>query len=165
MRINDAIIEKSYVEEKEYTEEQIVRMGYERGYPEDFVDDTVLINSFELGEMKVNPEQEKKNGGTYYSSKCVLACYSDEYEVQIPFFIENFKNYNDKTGTLIVGGKNVLARLIKKLDTDETSETGKANRFEVNFEVLREVINETTDVQITVKEFVKSGGYTDYTIE
>lgn len=164
MNISDAIVSKSFVEEKEYTEEEIIRMGYEKSYAEDWVDDTITINKFELSDMRVNPEQEKKNGGSYYSSKCILACYNDDQEVQIPFFIENFKNYDEETGILVVGGKNVLARLVQKLD-DEGSLNNKPNRFEVKFEILQEVINSTTDVPITVKEFVKPGGYTDYTIE
>lgn len=161
-KLSDIIIEQSYVEEKEYTDEEIVRMSYGRAHAEDFVDDTITINTFELSEMKVNPEQEKKNGGTYYSAKCILACYCDDLEVQIPFFIENFKNYNDETGDLTVNRKNVLARLIQKIEPEHTRGN---NNFKVPFENLREIINETSDMPITIKEYVKNGGYKDYTIE
>ena len=161
MDLSDVIISQTYVEEKNYTEEEIVRMGYERSYPDDWVDDTITINKFDLSEMRVNPEQEKKNGGTYYSSKCILVCYSDEREVQIPFFIENFKNYNEDTDTLVVSGKNVLARLIRKIGDEENR---KNTRFELKFDSFREYVNGTEDVQISIEEYVKNGGYTDYTI-
>ena len=157
------IIEQSYVEEKEYTEEELIRMGYVKAAPEDWVDDTFTVNKFELSEMRVDSEKEKKNGGTYYSSKCILVCYNDEHEIQMPFFIENFKMYNDETDTLVVKGKNVLAKLIPKIKPDEVE--GDNNRFKLKFETLREIINETSDIPITIVEYVKYGGYKDYTIE
>lgn len=158
--IDDAILEESVIEEKELTEEEAIRMQYETAYPEDFVDDTITVNAFYLGEMKVEPEKPKKNGGSYYSSKCTLQCYNDELELRIPFFIENFKDYNPETDTLVVQGKNVLARLIGKLKGSEN----KSNRFVVKFEVIRSIINETEDLPITVKEIIKYGGYKDYTL-
>lgn len=159
--IDDAIIEESVIEEVELTEEEQIRMAYETSYPEDFVDDTITINQFYLGEMKVDPNKAKKDGGTFHSSKCVLQCYNDELEIRIPFFIENFKDYNSETDTLTVQGKNVLARLIGKIK----GENNPSNKFIVKYSIVREVINETTDMPITVKEVIKRGGYTDYTIQ
>ena len=158
--LDDAIIEESVVEEVELSDEEIIRMGYETSYPEDFVDDTITINQFYLGEMKVEPNKAKKDGGTFHSSKCVLQCYNDELELRIPFFIENFSDYNQETDTLVVQGKNVLARLVGKLK----GESNPSNRFVLNYSIIREVINGTSDVPITIKEVVKRGGYTDYTI-
>ena len=79
--------------------------------------------------------------------------------MKIPFFIENFKNYDKETDTLKVQGNNVLARLIKKL-------TGRGNnKFTVKFEDLRELINNTHDVKVTVKQITKYGGFKECTIE
>lgn len=158
--IDDAIIEEGFIEEVELSEEELIRMGYETSYPEDFVDDTIIINQFYLGEMKVDPNKPKKDGGTYYSSKCILQCYNDELEVRIPFFIECFKDYNPDTDTLKVQGKNVLSRLIGKLKDEDNPK----NKFVVKYDLIREVINDTTDVPITVRAVIKRGGYTDYTI-
>ena len=164
--INDAIIEESYVEEKEYTDEEQIRMAYNTSYPEDFVEDKIIINQFYLGEMKVDPEKKKKDGGTFKSNKCILQCYTDELELRIPFFIENFTNYNPETDTLIVQKDNVLARLIKKIKESEGEDLkdNPSNRFVVKYEVIREIINQTTDIEITVEEIIKRGGYKNYTI-
>lgn len=158
-RLNEGIIEESTIEEKELTEEEAIRMGYDNAYPEDYVDTPITINAFYLGEMNVDPAKPKKNGETYHSSKCVLQCYYDNDEIRIPFFIENFNEYNKETGNLVVSGKNVLARIIRKIKNTNS------NRFVVNYEILREVINETTDLPITIKEFIQYNGYKDYTIE
>lgn len=157
--IDDIIIEEEFIEEKEYTEEEQIRMGYASAYPEDYVDDTITINAFYLGEMDVNEHKEKKNGGEYHSSKCVLQCYNDAQEVKIPFFIENFKNYDKETDILKIQGNNVLARLIKKL------KDGDNNKFTVKFEDLRELINNTHDIEVTVKQITKYGGFKECTIE
>lgn len=159
--LDDAIIEESVVEEVELSDEEIIRMGYETSYPEDFVDDTITINSFYLGEMKVDPKKQKKDGGTFHSSKCVLQCYDDELELRIPFFIENFQDYNPDTDTLTVQGKHVLARLISKIK----GENNHSNRFVVKYGIIREVINDTKDMPITVKAIPRRGGYINYTIE
>lgn len=79
--------------------------------------------------------------------------------MKIPFFIENFKNYEKETDTLKVQGNNVLARLIKKL------KGGDNNKFTVKFEDLRELINNTHDIEVTVKQITKYGGFKECTIE
>ena len=79
--------------------------------------------------------------------------------MKIPFFIENFKNYEKETDTLKVQGNNVLARLIKKL------KGGDNNKFTVKFEDLRELINNTHDIEVTVTQITKYGGFKECTIE
>ena len=157
ININDAIIKEETI--KELSEEDKTRQNYESAFPEDYVDDTFNVTSFYLDEMRVDPHKEKKNGGTYYSSYCPLFCFDDENKLKMLFFIENFKNYNPSSGELTVRGDNVLARLIGKLK----GENNKSNKFIVNYEVLREVVNNTVGFPIMIEE-IERGDYVNYTI-
>ena len=159
--IDEAILEESYVEEVVLTEEERKRLEYDNIYPEALVEETIHIDAFYLHEMKVEKDKESKKGNIYTSSKCTLVCYTDEDKMRIPFFIENFKDYNPETGRLKVSGKNVLARLIKKIKGDSC----ESNSFVLNYEILREIINETTDIDITIEEIVGVDGFKNYTIK
>lgn len=76
--IDDIIIEEEFIEEKEYTEEEQMRMGYASAYPEDYVDDTITINAFYLGEMDVNEHKPKRMvenitvANVYYNATMML---------------------------------------------------------------------------------------------
>lgn len=158
--ITDAILEESVIQERELSEEEAKRYNYTRAYPEDYANDTFHVDMFSLSEMDHDSERKKKDGsGSYTSSRCMLDCYNDEYEVRMRFYIENFNNYNPETDTLIVQGKNVLARLIKKIRGTES------NRFKVTYETLIEVINDSSDIDITIEEYVENGEFVKHTIE
>ena len=156
-KYDDVVIESSYVEEKEHTEEEIKRWGYENTYLEDWVDDTLTINAFELSDMRVEQKTSKK-GNTYTSSKCILVGFCDEQEIKITTFVENFGKYDAEEDVLIVQGKNVLARLAQKL-LDSTD-----NRFKLNYSKFVELVNDTEDVTVTVRAYPQ-GEYLNYTIE
>lgn len=157
--ITDAIIEESVIVEREMSEDEAIRYNYERAYPDEYKDDVFHVDMFSLSTMDHDPNRPKKNSeGTYTSSRCMLDCYNDEMELKMRFFIENFNNYNPETGSLILQGKNVLARLVKKIRGTDS------NRFKVNYDTLVEVVNNTHDLDITIKEYVRND-YPDYTIE
>lgn len=156
-KYDDVVIESSYVEEKEYTEEEMKRWSYEKTYLEDWVDDTITFNSMELGSMRVEQKTSKK-GNTYTSSKCVLVGFCDEQEVKVVTFVENFGKYDADEDVLIVQSKNVLAKLAQKLLDSED------NRFKLNYGKFVELVNESEDVTVTVKAYPQ-GEYINYTIE
>lgn len=156
-KYDGVVIESSYVEEKEYTDDEIKRWGYEKTDLKDWVDDTLTINAFELSDMKVEQKTSKK-GKIYTSSLCVLVGFCDEERIKIPIFVENFGKYDKDDDVLIVQGKNVLARLAQKL-LDSTD-----NRFKLNYGKFVELVNNTEDVTITVRAYPQ-GEYLNYTIE
>ena len=52
--IDDIIIEEEFIEEKEYTEEEQIRMGYASAFSEFFVVYIIILIGFYVGDMDVN---------------------------------------------------------------------------------------------------------------
>ena len=157
VNINDAIIKEENI--TELTEEDRERRHYDSVAPEQYTDDIFHATALDINEMIVNPHKEKKDGGTYYSSFCTLFCFDDIQKLKLLFFVENFKNYNPDTDELTVRGDNVLCRLINKLKGEDND----SNMFVTKFSVLREVICNTTDIDLRIKE-IERNGYINYTI-
>lgn len=159
MNFNKAI--KKVVADRnfELTDGQRERTSYSYNKPENLVGEVLTIDYFHLTDMTVDPEKPKRNGkGTYYSSECVLECYSDDEAMKVVFFIQVFDNYNEETGELRVRRNNPLYGLINK-DSDENP-----LEYVVDFNLIQEILEEESGVEITIEERVRNENYSDYVI-
>ena len=161
MDLNDIIYEQGVEQENEnnLSDEDYVRIQYEKAYPEDYAsDDAVLFDAVRLSPM-FSEEKVSKAGNTYQSNKCILTFYNDVDELQVPFYVENFRDYDQEKDSLKVKGSNPLCRLLQGLTQ------GSNNYFRVNFDGLRKVVDSIGAINVSIETITQSNGYTDYTFK
>lgn len=144
-------------EEKPVDEEFVVRMQYEKAYAEDYNGETIIADAISLSPM-FSEEKISKAGNIYQSNKCILTLFNDEDEVQIPFYIENFREYKEEKDLLIVKGHNPLAKIVKKLSNDKAN-----NKFTIKYDEFRNICNKIRLMKTQIYEYDRNG-YTDYSI-
>ncbi len=157
MSLDNFLVSSEIEEEQEIDEAFVMRMQYEKATPEDYEGDTIIIDAVSLSPM-FSEMKTSKAGNDYKSNKCILTLFNDEDETQIPFYIENFRDYKEEKDLLIVKGHNPLAKIVKKLSNDKVN-----NKFTIKYDKFRETCNRLINLKVEIYEYDRNG-YTDHSI-
>lgn len=150
----DWLIEADEYEEKELSEEESVREMYTRALPEDYVDDTIVIDQIRL--FMSNKDKTSKNGKEYRSHNNVTKIYIDGDETSIAFFDEMFDNYNEETDVLVARGQNPIVQLLQVLTNNPHK-----NRFKIKYSAFAERVEQIDKLKIKIYSYYR-GNYENW---
>lgn len=147
---NDFVISSDYYEQQILTDEESIRQSYEQAYPEDYVDETITVNSIDV--FVNTREKTSRSGNTYTSNLCITRLYIDEDETRLAFFDEMFNRYDEENNTITVTGNHPLAEIVRVL-TGNTRD----NRFVIDLGRFQDRLARIDQLRCRIYSYVDNG--------